>query len=167
MTDRMQVKGHLRNGALYRPLPEPSLSGEWKRRLLYQHALHQQLKSALQERNRLPKWFLCVAIPIICVVLAFATYFGFILSEHWYERMAAILDYDYLQIGLNEAIAFIVIVNGLTLLNGLLQVGVQYFPGTARELGKELSVIHEIDSQPLGDAEYPLPVGNGFEHFGA
>ena len=55
---------------------------------------------------------------------------------------------------------------GAVIGDGLFQVGAQHFPGAARELGKQLSVIQEIDSQPLGDAEYPLPMGNGFEHFG-
>ena len=35
----------------------------------------------------------------------------------------------------------------------------------AGDMGR--SLIHEIDSKPLGDTEYPLPVGDGFEHFGA
>jgi hypothetical protein len=57
--------------------------------------------------------------------------------------------------------------SGTVIGDRLFQVNAQYFPGTAREPGKQLSVVHEVDSQALGDAEHPLPVGNGFEHFGA
>jgi hypothetical protein len=116
MTDKMQVEEHLRNGALYRPVSESSLSGEWKRKLFYQHALHQQLKNALQEGDPLPKWFFCIGVPIICVTLAVVTYFGFAHPEHWYESIVPIVNFDFLNIGLNEVLVFVATVNGLTLL---------------------------------------------------
>jgi len=57
--------------------------------------------------------------------------------------------------------------SGTLIRDGPFQVGAQYLPATARELGKQLSVVHKIDSQPLGDAKHPLPVRNRFEYFGA
>jgi len=60
MTYKLQVKEHLRNGALYQPMTEPSLGEEWKRQLFFQHFMHRQLKAALQERKRFHKGFICI-----------------------------------------------------------------------------------------------------------
>jgi hypothetical protein len=114
MTDKLQVKEHLRNEALYRPLSEPSLGREWKRRLFYQHTLHRQLKAALWERPHLLKRFVCIGVPIICIALVFASYFGFIQPEHWFESIIPVVSLDVPPIGLKEALAFVAIVNALT-----------------------------------------------------
>jgi hypothetical protein len=116
MTDRLQIKDHLRNGVLYRPVTEPSPGGEWKRRLLRQHALRQQLQTALREKSRFPKGFVCIGVPILCITLAFSLYFGFIHPEHWLENIIPVVNFDIPPIGLKEALVFVAIVNGLTLL---------------------------------------------------
>jgi len=114
MTHKLQVKEHLRNGALYQSLPETSPSGEWKRRLFDQHTMHSQLKAALQDKPRLLKRFFCIGIPVICITLVFAAYFGFIHTEHWYENIVQVINYDIPPMGLKEVFIFIAVVNGLT-----------------------------------------------------
>lgn len=114
MTHKLQVKEHLRNGALYQPVTEPSLGEEWKRQLFFQHFMHRQLKAALQERKRFHKGFICIGIPILCVLFIFAAYFGYIYPEHWFENIALVVNFYIPQIGLKEILVFIGIVNGLT-----------------------------------------------------
>jgi hypothetical protein len=124
MTDKLQVKEHLRNETLYRPLFEPSLSEEWKRRLFYQHTLCQQLKTALWERPRLFKPFVYIGIPIVCVALIFASYFELLHPERWIENIVPLLTFfekivtlpslDVPPIGLLEVLVFVAIVNALT-----------------------------------------------------
>ena len=114
MTDKLQVKEHLRNEALYRPLYEPSPGREWKRRLLYQHILHRQLKVALWERPHFLKQFVCISVPIICIALVFTSYFGFIRPEHWFESIIPVVSLDIPPIGLKEVLTFVAIVNALT-----------------------------------------------------
>jgi hypothetical protein len=115
MTDKLQVKEHLRNGALYRPVAEPSPGAEWKRRLFYQHTSHQQLKAALQERPRLLKRFICIGIPILCITLAFAVYIGFVHPESWFKNLVPVVHFDVPPMGLKETLIFIAVANGLTL----------------------------------------------------
>jgi len=114
MTDKLQVKEHLRNDALYRPLSEPSPGGEWKRRLFYQHTLHKQLKAALLERPPLLKQFVCIGVPVICIALVFTSYFGFIHPERWFENIVPVVSFDVPPVGLKEVFVFVAIVNGLT-----------------------------------------------------
>lgn len=116
MSDKLQVKEHLRNGALYASPAQSSLGGDWKRRLLYRRTLHQQLKSALRERRRLLEPFVRIGVPILCVVFAFAAYFGYIHPEHWPEAVGRLPDFDVPSIGLKEAFLFIAAVNGLVFL---------------------------------------------------
>jgi hypothetical protein len=114
MTDRLRVKEHLRNEALYRPLYEPSLNREWKHRLLYQHTLRRQLKAALWERPHLLKRFVCIGVPILCMAVVFTWYFGFIQPERWFENIIPVLRFDVPPIGLKEVFLFVAIVNGFT-----------------------------------------------------
>ncbi len=134
MTDKLQIKEHLRNETLYRPLSERSLSEEWKRRLFYQHTLHQQLKAALWERPHLLKQFVCIGVPILCIALLVASYFEFIHPERWiesivpalsffekivplltfFENIVALPSLDVPPIGLLEVLVFVAIVNALT-----------------------------------------------------
>ena len=134
MTDKLQVREHLRNEALYRPLSKPSLDGEWKRRLFYQYTLNEQLKAALWERPHLLKQFVCIGVPIICIAFVFTSYFGFIHPERWfenivpllssfeksiplltfYEKIVPLLSLDVPPIGLIEVLVFVAIVNALT-----------------------------------------------------
>lgn len=134
MTDKLQVKEHLRNEALYRPLSEPSLNEEWKRRLFFQHTLQKQLKSALLEKPHLLKPFVIIGVPILCIALVFASYFGLIHPERWFESIfprlnifesivsflsffentVPLLSPDVPPIGLKEVLVFVAIVNALT-----------------------------------------------------
>jgi hypothetical protein len=134
MTDILQVKEHLRNETLYRPLSEPSLNEEWKRRLFDQHTSRQQLKAALCERPRLFKPFVYIGIPVICIAIIFASYFEFIHPERWIENIVPALSFfeknvplltffekivtlpslDVPPIGLLEVLVFVAIVNALT-----------------------------------------------------
>lgn len=47
---------------------------------------------------------------------------------------------------------------------GMFQIDAQNFPGTAGKFGKQFSIVHEIDSKSLGNAEHPLPVGDSAEN---
>lgn len=114
MTDRLKVKEHLQNSSLYQQRDETLLSGEWKHKLFYQHALQQQLKNALKERNHIPKWFFCIGAPILCMILVFTTYFGFINPAQWFENIRQITKFNIPPIGLKEAVIFVILVNGLT-----------------------------------------------------
>jgi len=116
MTHKLQVKEHLRNGALYQSLSETSLSVEWKCRLFDRHTMQRQFKAALQYKSHFLKRFVCIGIPIICITLVFAAYFGFIHTEHWYENIVQVINFDISPMGLKEVLIFIAVVNGLTFL---------------------------------------------------
>lgn len=114
--NKLQVKEHLRNGALYHPVTGSSLNQEWKRRLIRQYTMNKQLNSALQERNGFLKLLICIGVPVMCLLLAFAAYFGFLQPGHWLEKIVSVADFDIPPIGLKEIFLFIALVNGLTLM---------------------------------------------------
>jgi hypothetical protein len=116
MTYELQVKEHLRNGALYRPLSEPLLSSEWKHRLFRQRMLRQQLEAALEERPRLFNKFVRVGTPVLCVAFTFAVFFGLINPAGWSETLVVEINNHVPFVGLKETFLFIAVVNGLTLL---------------------------------------------------
>ncbi|MBN2242099.1 MAG: hypothetical protein JW793_05370 [Acidobacteria bacterium] len=116
MTDKLPLKEHLRNAALYRPVTESSTGGEWKRRLLLQYGMSRQINDALKTRTGMLKWFVCIGIPVACIALALAVYFGCIQPELWLDGIGS-MDYpDVPPVGLKEALVFIAVVNGLTFL---------------------------------------------------
>lgn len=134
MKETLPVKEHLLNRALYQSLSERSLNEDWKRRLFYQHTLHQQLKAALWERPHSLKRFVCIGVPILCIALLIASYFEFIHPERWirniihalsffekivslltfFENIVALPSLDVPPIGLLEVLVFVAIVNALT-----------------------------------------------------
>jgi len=116
MTDRLKVKEHLRNDALYWPVAESSLSEEWKRRLLSQFAVNKQLKDALGEGNGFLKPLLYVGVPVACILLVFSAYFGFIQPGRWFDKIVLAADIYVPLIGLKEIFVFAALVNGLTFL---------------------------------------------------
>jgi hypothetical protein len=116
MADRLRVKEHLRNSALYRSATVPSLDEGWKRRLLYQYTTQKFLEVALWEKYRLLKLFVYAGIPLICVALAFAMYLDYIPLQDWSKIIPPAVDFKLPPIGLKEALLFIAIVNGLTFL---------------------------------------------------
>jgi hypothetical protein len=116
MTNKLAVKEHLRNAALYQPLTEPSPGMEWKHRLLRQYSMDKQLNAFLAG-NGILKWPVCITVPIACLSLVFATYFGFLPLEQWFKDI--IISIDVLKvppIGLKEIFIFAALVNGLTFL---------------------------------------------------
>jgi len=115
MADRLPVKKHLRNGALYQSPMEPLPGGEWKRRLFHQYSIHRQLIVLLQERISLLKWFVCAGIPSACIALVFAAYFGFIHPGDWLEKVIQTMNFDIPVIGMQEALILIAIINGWVL----------------------------------------------------
>jgi len=117
MTHELQVKEHLRNGALYRPLSEPSLSDAWKRRVFRQFMLRRQLEAAMEERARLSKKLIRIGVPVLCALFASAEYFGWIHPASWFGMLVAgIHHFKVPPVGLKEALIYVAIVNGLTLL---------------------------------------------------
>lgn len=115
MTVKLQVKEHLRNGALYRPSQEPSHSGAWKHRLLFRHTVQRQLNVALMEKNRLKKQLFQIAVPLISTTFAIAAYFVFPKQVQWLENLDFSAYYELPPIGLKELLVFIALANGLTL----------------------------------------------------
>ncbi len=116
MTHRLQVKEHLRNGALYLPMTVPSLGEEWKRRLFCQYNMNKQLKAALRERTSFLKPLVCISLPIGCILLVSAGHFGLLHPGHWLEKMIMIANFDVPAIGLKEGLVFAAVVSGLTFL---------------------------------------------------
>lgn len=117
MMHKLRVQEHLRNGALYLPVSEPPLSGEWKRRLFRQRLLRQQLLAALEERPRLSKRLLRIGVPVLCGAFAFAAYLGLIYPAGWSEALVAyVSNLDAPPVGLKESLLYIAAVNGLTIL---------------------------------------------------
>jgi len=116
MTDKLPVKEHLCNAALYRPVTESSPVRDWKHRLLRQYNMSRQISNALKTGTVMQRWFVCIGVPIGCIVLAFAVYFGWIQPGDWIERVGTILDWKIPPIGLKEVCIFIAAVNGLTFL---------------------------------------------------
>jgi hypothetical protein len=116
MMHKLQVKEHLRNGALYQSVTESSLSEEWKRRLFCQYNMHKQLKAALRERTGVLKPLIYIGVPVMCILLVFAAYFGFLQPGQWLEKIVLATNFDIPPIGLKEIFVFAALVNGLTFL---------------------------------------------------
>jgi TRAP-type uncharacterized transport system fused permease subunit len=117
MTNRLSVKEHLRNAALYRPLTEPSTGMEWKGRLLRQYSMDRQLNDALHAKNGILKLPVCIAVPVACLFLVFSAYFGFLPLGQWFEYTISSIDALKIPpIGLKEIFVFAALVNGLTFL---------------------------------------------------
>ena len=116
MMDKLPVKEHLRNAALYRPLTEPSTGKEWKSRLLRQYSMRKQLNDALYVKTGIVKLPVCIVVPIACLSLVFAAYFGFLPLGQWFENIILIAILDVPPIGLKEIFIFAAVVNGLTFL---------------------------------------------------
>jgi hypothetical protein len=116
MAHKLPVKEHLRNAALYRPLTETLTGTEWKRRLLHQYSMHKQLNDAMHVKTGILKLPICIVVPIACLFLVFAAYFGFLPLGQWFESIISI-DFFYVPpIGLKEVFVFAAVVNGLTFL---------------------------------------------------
>lgn len=116
MTDKLPVKEHLRNAALYRPVTEHSPGREWKHRLLLQYRMSRQINNALKTRTGVMKWSITIGVPVVCIVLAFSIYFGLTQPGDWFESIGSIKDWTIPPIGLKEVLIFIAAVNGLTFL---------------------------------------------------
>jgi len=117
MTNKLAVKEHLRNAALYRPLTETSPGMEWKRRLLRQYSMDKQLSDALNLNNGIFKLPVCIAVPIACLLIVFSSYFGFLPLGQWFEDILSAIDVLKIPpIGLKEIFVFAAVVNGLTFL---------------------------------------------------
>jgi hypothetical protein len=114
MADKLPVKAHLRNGALYQSRIESSPGEDWKRRLLFQYSMHKQLKAFLTERNRLLKRFVYIGMPVACIALVFAAYFGFLPPADWPTNLIPVVDFSFPPIGLKEILVFAAVVDGLT-----------------------------------------------------
>ena len=116
MINKLPVKEHLRNAALYQPPEEPLCGSKWKRRLLDRYSMHEQLNDVLYSKNSILKLAACIIIPVGCLFLVFAAYFGFLPLGQWFEN---IISKDLLNIppiSLNEILIFAVTVNCLTFL---------------------------------------------------
>ena len=116
MTYKQPVKEHLRNAALYQPLAAPSRSTDWKSRLFIQSRIQKQLNDVLYSKTSILKLPACIAVPIVCLLLVFASYFGFLPMEQWFENIISKSALNLPAIGLNEVLVFTVVVNGLTFL---------------------------------------------------
>ena len=116
MTDKLPVKEHLRNAALYQPAAEFSPGREWKHRLLRHYNMSMQINDTLYARTGMFKWLVYVGVPVVCVLLAFSVYFGFIPPGDWFENISSIKDWNIPPISLKEIFLFAAAVNGLTFL---------------------------------------------------
>jgi len=117
MTNKLPVKEHLRNAALYRPLTEPSTGREWKTRLLRQYSMDKQLNDALHAKNGIFKLPVCIAVPVACLSIVFAAYYGFLPLGQWFKDIMISIDVLKVPpIGLKEIFVFAALVNGLTFL---------------------------------------------------
>lgn len=114
--NKLQVKEHLRNGALYQPVTESYLNQEWKRRLIRQYTLNHQLNAVLQERNGFLKPLVYIGVPVTCLLAVFATYVGLIQPEQWLEKIVSVAYFDIPPIGFKETFVFAAVVDCLTLL---------------------------------------------------
>lgn len=117
MTHELSVKEHLRNSMVYQPASVPVPGKEWKRRLLCRYSLNRQIKTALQERKRLIKWFVYVGVPVLCIAFSFTVYFELPPMENWIRNIEPILNFEIPPIGLKEVLIFIAAVNVLTFLS--------------------------------------------------
>jgi hypothetical protein len=115
MTDTRPVQEHLRNSALYQPPMAATPGAEWKHRLYRQYFIGRQLTVLLQERIHLLKWFIYISIPVVCIALVFAAYFGFIHPGELFGSMLAYKKWNIPPVGLKEVFLLIAIVNGWVL----------------------------------------------------
>ncbi len=117
MTHKQAVKEHLRNAALYRTLTEPSPGMEWKSRLLRQYSMQKQLNDVLLAKNGIFKIPLSIAVPVACLSIVFAAYYGFLPLGQWFKDIMISIDVLKVPpIGLKEIFVFAALVNGLTFL---------------------------------------------------
>ena len=117
MTHKLPVKEHLRNATLYRPLAEALRGGEWKRRCLTQYNMQKQLSDTMRLKTGTFKLPVCIVVPIVCLFLVFATYFGFLPLEQWLGLIKIKDILNLFPIGLRESLIFAAVVNGLTFLS--------------------------------------------------
>lgn len=116
MAHKQPVKDHLRNAALYQPMAAPAYSADWKRRLFIQSSMQKQLNDVLYSKASILKLPACIVVPIVCLVLVFASYFGFLPMGQWFENIISKSALDLPTIGLNEVLVFAAVINGLTFL---------------------------------------------------
>ena len=116
MPYKLTVKEHLRNDSLYQPLFEPSYDNEWKRRLLNHYAIHKQFKDTLNSRTSTLKVGACIVVPVVCLFLVFASYFGLLHLGPWFESIILKAALNVPVIGLKEVLVFAAVVNSLTFL---------------------------------------------------
>ena len=116
MTDKLPVKEHLRNAALYGPATESSPGEEWKHRLFRQYNMSRQINDTLYARTGMFKWLVYVGVPVVCILMAFSVYFGFIHPGNWIESIDSIENWNIPPISLKEILLFAAAVNGLTFL---------------------------------------------------
>jgi len=57
--------------------------------------------------------------------------------------------------------------DGIVFGNRILEKDLQGFPGTAAEIGQQLSIVEEVTAEDLRDAEYEMPVRNLLEYIHA
>ena len=116
MTQKLPLKEHLRNAALYQPLNVTPQSSEWKRRLINRYILDKQLNDATYSKISIIKMPLCITVPAVCLILVFASYFGVLPIGQWYENIILKNLLKVPPIGLKEILVLASVVNGLTFL---------------------------------------------------
>lgn len=116
MTNKLPVKEHLRNAVLYQPLALPSHGSEWKRRLFARYRLRKQLNDALYTKFNILQLTVCIVVPVVCLLVVFASYFGFLHLGHWFENIEFKSVMSLSKIGLKEILVFAAVVNLVTFL---------------------------------------------------
>lgn len=114
MTLKISVKEHLGNSTLYRPLTESPYDREWKSRLLRQYNIDRRIKDAPHAKTGIIKLSICIIVPVTCLLLVFAAYFGFLPLGEWYQNILLPVILNIPPLGLKEIFIFAALVNGLT-----------------------------------------------------
>ncbi len=84
--------------------------------MLRQYSILKQLENALHTKNSILKLSVCIFVPAACLILVFASYFGFLPLEHWVQNIKALGALEIPSIGLKEILVFAFTVEGLTFL---------------------------------------------------
>ena len=116
MTNKLPVKEHLRNAALYQSLKESSPGSEWKRRLLNQFSMRKQLDDALRSKVSILELTVCIVVPIVSLFLVFTSYFGLLPLGQWFKDIILKNVLNLPPISLKEILIFVAAVNSLTFL---------------------------------------------------
>jgi hypothetical protein len=115
MTNKRLIKDLLGNKELYAAEMTTAIGDEWKKRLLGRYAPDKKLVIATRDERSAWLPAASIALPILCIAVAVASYLGFIHPAAWLESIPTV-NFKAPVIDWKEGLLFAAIVNAVTFL---------------------------------------------------